>query len=55
VGNILSMGLQPSYLWFQASQDSLLSLKGFEHEMGYFSYPIKIGLSDFCVFNSTPG
>jgi hypothetical protein len=28
VGNAFSMGLQPFYLWFQASKASLLSLKG---------------------------
>jgi hypothetical protein len=55
VGNVLSMGLQPSYLWFQASKASLFFLKGFEHQMGNFSYLVKIGLSDFCVFNSYPG
>jgi hypothetical protein len=44
VGNVLSVGLQPSYLWFQAS---LFSLKGFEHQMGNFSYPVKTGLSGF--------
>jgi hypothetical protein len=55
VGNVLSMGLQPSYLWFQASKASLFSLKGFEHQMGNFSYPVKTELSAFCVFNSFLG
>jgi hypothetical protein len=47
VCNVLSMGLQPSYLWFQDSKASPFSLKGFEHQMGNFSYPVKTGLSGF--------
>jgi hypothetical protein len=61
VGNVLSMDLQPSYLWFQASKASLLSLKGFEHQMGMsiiqskLDCPVlKTGVSGFCVFNAYP-
>jgi hypothetical protein len=47
VGNILSMGIQPLLSLVQVSQASLLSLKGLEHQMGYLSCPVKIGLSNF--------
>jgi hypothetical protein len=34
VGNVFSMDLQPSYLWFQDSNASRLPLKGFGHQYG---------------------
>jgi hypothetical protein len=58
VGNTFSMGLQPSYLRFQASKASLLSLKGLCFQGLFGSVLEKLdclvsetGLSGFCGFN----
>jgi hypothetical protein len=54
------MGLQPSYLWFQASKASLLSLKGLSYQRVVLTvqekpdYPVsETRLSGFHGFNPT--
>jgi hypothetical protein len=55
VGNIFSMGLQPSCLWFEAPKASQLPLKWFGHQYGLLQLSSQNRTVRFLCFNSYPG